>query len=136
MIDYTFIALTVFDSIGAIIIFCGLCSDRLRAFPAWHKIGMMLIIIGLMSQLFRNITFFITGVSPADNELPLWTLKDYGIDIIAMQYAIMALERFIDSNKAQPKTPTPRTRTKPNETSTNKPTTSVRKRSTSNSNKT
>jgi hypothetical protein len=98
---------------------------------------MLFLIVGLFAQVFRNIIFIATGISPTDASLPLWAFKDMGIDLIAFQYAVMALERFVESKKPTPPTPpTPRTRTKPNETSTDKPTASVRKRSTSNSNKT
>ena len=131
-----FIALTFFNIIGSIVMFCGLCSERMRTFPAWHKFGMVLLIIGLLSQVFRNIIYLMTGVSPTDSSLPLWAFKDVGIDVIALQYAVIAIERIIDSNKPTPPTPSPRIRKYSNETSTDKPTASVRKRSTSNSNKT
>jgi hypothetical protein len=130
--DITFIALTIVDTIGMIIIFCGLCSERLRTFPMWHKVGMILIIVGMLDQICRNVSFFMTGISPSDAALPIWAFKDIGVDLIAMTYAVIALERFIDSNKTPP--PPPKAVRKPNETSTNKTTTSVRQRKPRNSN--
>jgi hypothetical protein len=117
--DITFIALTIVDTIGMIIIFCGLCSERLRTFPIWHKVGMILIIVGMLDQICRNVSFFMTGISPSDATLPIWAFKDIGVDLIAMTYAVIALERFIDSNK----TPPPKAVRKQNE-----PSTSVRQR--------
>lgn len=101
--DVGFVALTFFDILASVILFCGLLSDRLRLYPYWHKIGLLLAVVGLLSQVFRNIIYLGTGVSPSDATLPLWACKDIGIDIIAFYYFSKAVERFIDKpNEVQP----------------------------------
>jgi hypothetical protein len=98
--DVGFVALTFFNILASVILFCGLLSDRLRLYPVWHKIGLLLAVVGLLSQVFRNIIYLGTGVSPSDATLPLWACKDIGIDIIAFYYFSKAVERFLDKKQA------------------------------------
>jgi hypothetical protein len=94
--DILFIALTFFNTLAVIIIFCGLCSERLRTFPSWHKVSMVLILAGLLSQIFRNITYLMTGESPSDATLPIWAFKDVGIDIIAFYYFTILVDNALN----------------------------------------
>jgi hypothetical protein len=100
--DIGFIALTFFNTIAVVIIFCGLCSERLRTFPHWHKAAMLFIIVGLLSQVFRNITYLMTGISPADSTLPLWAFKDIGIDIIAFYYFVILVDKALHERPVKP----------------------------------
>lgn len=52
------------------------------------KIGAVFAVFGLMGQAMRNIQYFVTGVSPSDIELPFWMLKDLGLFIMILGYAM------------------------------------------------
>jgi len=99
-----FLLVTVLDVIGAIILFLGALSPRMRLYPAWHRIGLLAAVVGLFAQAGRNIEYMFTGISPSDADLPLWALKDLGIDIIAYTYAGLGVMRWLDSRK-QPEIP-------------------------------
>lgn len=87
-----FFIATIVDLTAAAIIFAGALSERMRLYPAWHKIGLIVAVIGLVCQAFRNIEFLYTGVSPHDSDLPLWILKDLGIAIIAYFYLYLGIK--------------------------------------------
>lgn len=82
-----FFVITIVDISAATIIFAGALSEKMRTYPLWHKVGLMVAALGLVAQGFRNVIFLATGVSPSDADLPLWILKDCGIAIIAYLYA-------------------------------------------------
>jgi hypothetical protein len=86
MTTIAFAALTVIDLAAAGIIFAGALNERMRLYPTWHKVGLILASFGLVSQGLRNIHFLVTGLSPADDMLPFWVLKDLGIAVIAFYY--------------------------------------------------
>jgi hypothetical protein len=82
---------TGIDITAAVIIFAGALSDRMRLYPVWHKLGLIILMVGLLAQAFRNIQFMVTGVSPTDIDFPLWALKDVGAAIIAWYYFLRAI---------------------------------------------
>ena len=84
--------MTVIDLTAAMIIFAGALSERMRLYPVWHKIGMLVAVVGLVAQGARNIQFIYTGISPSDIDLPLWALKDLGIAIVAYFYLAKAIQ--------------------------------------------
>jgi hypothetical protein len=86
-----FAILTVIDLGGALIIFAGALGERMRLYPTWHKLGLMMASLGLAAQGVRNIQFMVTGISPTDADLPLWALKDLGIGTIAFFYLYLAV---------------------------------------------
>lgn len=92
MITMWFIALTIIDLAAAAIIFAGALSERMKLYPAWHKLGLILACFGLLAQGFRNILFIVTGTSPSDATLPFWAFKDLGIAIIAFYYLSRAIK--------------------------------------------
>jgi hypothetical protein len=94
-----FLLITVLDVIGAIILFLGALSPRMRLYPAWHRIGLLAAVVGLFAQAGRNIEYMFTGISPNDADLPLWALKDLGIDIIAYTYAGRGILSWLDKDK-------------------------------------
>lgn len=85
-----FSVLTVTNITAAIIIFSGALREKMRLYPTWHKIGLMVAALGLSAQAFRNIQFLTTGVSPSDTDMPLWALKDAGISLVAFGYLYLA----------------------------------------------
>ena len=97
MTNLFFFLITLIDIAAAIIISMGGLSERMRLYPAWHKIGLQVAAIGLIAQAFRNIYFMITGVSAQDSDLPLWVLKDLGIAMIAFGYVSIFLKEHLDS---------------------------------------
>jgi hypothetical protein len=95
MTDYGFVILTVTNLAAAFIIYAGAMSDRMRTYPAWHKVGLILAATGLVFQAVRNIQFLVTGVSPSDADLPLWALKDIGISVVAFFYGWRGISSFL-----------------------------------------
>ena len=92
MSEYALIVfVTGVDITAALIVFFGALSDRMRLYPVWHKLGLLVIMLGLIAQAGRNIQFLTTGVSPTDVDLPLWILKDVGVAIIAWYYLLRAI---------------------------------------------
>lgn len=82
---------TGIDITAALIVFVGALSDRMRLYPVWHKLGLLVLMFGLLAQALRNIQFLMTGISPSDLDLPLWALKDVGAAIIAWFYFLRAI---------------------------------------------
>lgn len=103
MISLGFIALTIIDLAAAVIVFAGALNDRMRLYPTWHKVGLILASFGLLAQGMRNIAYLLTGVSPSDADLPFWALKDIGIALIAFVYLAMAVKARMNSKKQAPK---------------------------------
>ena len=91
MTSIGFLILTLFEIPAAIIIFVGALNERMRLYPVWHKLGMMLASLGLMAQGIRKTQFLLTGHSPTDADLPLWALKDVGIALVAWFYFYQAV---------------------------------------------
>jgi hypothetical protein len=100
-----FVFVTIMDLCAAGIIFAGALSERMRLYPAWHKVGLIVAVIGLTAQAMRNIQFLYTGVSPSDTDMPLWALKDAGISIIAFYYFYLAMCRYFDNQIQQTSKP-------------------------------
>lgn len=97
-----FFLATVIDLTAALIIFVGALSERMRLYPAWHKVGLIVAVVGLVCQAFRNIEFLTTGVSPHDSDLPLWILKDFGIAIIAYFYLYLGIKAKMNKTPSKP----------------------------------
>lgn len=94
---------TLMDLTAAVIIFVGALSERLRLYPIWHKIGLMVAVLGLVAQAFRNVRYIFTGESPSDADMPLWVMKDAGIAIIAYYYLWKAVQpRFFPDLSPKP----------------------------------
>lgn len=85
-----FFVLTVTNITAACIIFVGALREKMRLYPAWHKLGLLVAALGLAAQAFRNVQFLYTGVSPSDTDMPLWVLKDAGISLVAFGYLYLA----------------------------------------------
>jgi hypothetical protein len=99
-----FFLLTVSTIVAALIVFFGALNERMRLYPAWHKVGLIMASFGLVAQALRNIHFLMTGVSPTDADLPLWALKDLGIAIIAYYYLAICVSAHL-KNKRQAAAP-------------------------------
>jgi hypothetical protein len=99
-----FYLVTFIDLTAAVIIFCGALSERMRLYPAWHKVGLIVAVVGLVCQAFRNVQFIYTGVSPSDADAPLWILKDLGIAIIAYCYLYLGIKASITKPVKRKKT--------------------------------
>lgn len=102
MADLGFLILTFVNIAAAGIIFAGALSERMRLYPTWHKVGLIVAALGLVFQAGRNVQFLVTGVSPSDADLPLWALKDIGIVLIAFYYAHHAWTQYKLTNQAFP----------------------------------
>lgn len=92
MNDMFMYLMTVIDLTAAAIIFAGALSERMRLYPVWHKVGMLVAVMGLVAQGMRNIQYLATGISPSDLDMPLWALKDLGIALVAYFYLAKAIQ--------------------------------------------
>lgn len=87
-----FVFITIVDLTAAIIIFLGALSDRMRLYPIWHKIGLIISVVGLVYQALHNIQFIATGHLHNEMNMPLWAMKDVGLAIIAYTYLYIAVK--------------------------------------------
>ena len=71
-------SMLVVDSIGAALIAKGL-HDGAGRYETLMKVAFVICLLGLLGQAFRNSVFLLTGESPSDIDMPLWSLKDIGI---------------------------------------------------------
>ena len=69
--EYGFVLLTLVDLCGAVLLFLGSLSYRMREFDLMARAGLVVMGVGMLSQAGRNIVFLTTGISPADTDLPL-----------------------------------------------------------------
>ncbi len=83
----------VLDVAVAITIMVGLRTFA-HHLPATHKLGLWVGAIGLFAQALRSLQFIILGVSPTDNDLPLWVLKDMGYWVIALVVLINVIKKI------------------------------------------
>lgn len=57
--------------------------------PGNHKgyvLGFFLVFIGNAGQVYRNISYYLSGIAPIDSDLPIWLFKDIGILVVALTY--------------------------------------------------
>jgi hypothetical protein len=107
-----FILITFIDITAAAIIFAGALSERMRLYPVWHKVGLMVAVLGLVAQAFRNLQFVFTGHSPSDADKPLWIMKDLGIAIIAYNYLYLGIKKHWFDKKEPAKKIEPKIKTR------------------------
>jgi hypothetical protein len=100
MTEIGFLLLTIVNIGASLIIFAGALSERMRLYPTWHKVGLIVAALGLAAQAMRNVQFLVTGVSPLDTDIPLWALKDIGIALIAYCYLWLGIQAYLDKSKA------------------------------------
>lgn len=91
--------ITFIDLSAAVIIFAGALSERMRLYPMWHKVGLIVAVVGLVSQAFRNLQFIFTGYAAPDTDTPLWAMKDIGLAIIAYTYLYIAIKPKLNPNQ-------------------------------------
>ncbi len=53
-----------------------------------YVVGFLLILIGIASQVYRNIIFHTSGIAPVDTDLPIWVFKDIGVFIVVLTYLL------------------------------------------------
>ena len=80
------LAVTVIDSITSLIILYALfnLSDQFKEFG--YVLGFIMILIGIASQVYRNLLFHLSGVAPVDTDLPIWVFKDLGVLAVTLTY--------------------------------------------------
>lgn len=69
-------------------VFFGAAKPHVFAEDPLIRFGAMVACFGLLGQAVRNTQYFLTGVSPADADLPFWMLKDVGLVIMILGYAV------------------------------------------------
>lgn len=88
MTDFLFYSNTFTNIMAVAFVFIGAAKPHLFAEEPVIKVGAMLACFGLLGQALRNLQFLLTGISPHDADLPLWMLKDLGIVVMVLGYAM------------------------------------------------
>jgi hypothetical protein len=86
LLGFSFI--TAVDLLGAFLLASAVINPKLNSYSNVFKIGLVIAMLGLLGQAFRNYVFISTGISPADTDLPLWAFKDMGISLVAISWAL------------------------------------------------
>lgn len=97
-IGYTL--LTVAELFAATLIFLSALNPRMGLYPAWHKIGLGLAMLGMTAQAWHNIVFLTTGVK---NSGVLPYLTQIGIAVIVATYVPTVIKNLNASKQAKPK---------------------------------
>ena len=88
-VTYWLIAVLIIELIAiltvAFLAFSGFFSD-MRMFS---KIGIFVMITGLMVQIMRTLYYLDYGSYPVDTFFPLWITKDIGASIIVFDLALL-----------------------------------------------
>lgn len=69
-------------------VFVGAAKPHIFAEDLLIRIGAMLASFGLVGQVLRNFQFLMTGQSPNDADFPTWMLKDAGLCLMILGYAM------------------------------------------------
>lgn len=88
------------DIIGVAIIVMGLFREHQRLYPSWHKIGLIVMAIGMLAQGVECVHFFLTGSTATVFGLPMWAFKDYSVAIICGGYVWMAHSEIMAARTA------------------------------------
>jgi hypothetical protein len=43
--------------------------------------------------VYRNISYYLSGIAPIDSDLPIWLFKDIGILVVALTYLALRKKR-------------------------------------------
>jgi hypothetical protein len=81
-----FLLLTIINLSASLAICWYSLSGRVKSYTLIYRIFMVIGLIGLVGQAFRNIVFLSTGTSLSDATLPLWAFKDIGLAGIGFCY--------------------------------------------------
>ena len=93
----------VADIIGVAVIVMGLFREHQKLYPSWHKIGLIVMAIGMLGQGVECIHFFLSGETGTVFGLPIWAFKDYSVAIICGGYMWLAHTEFMQA-KAEAQT--------------------------------
>ena len=95
MDNFFFILIIIVDLIGFFSCLWLQMQCRTVERSWWLRTGIGLFGLGVLFQAYRNLQFLVTGVSPTDADLPLWSLKDIGGAMVA-SWAVWMLIRHAD----------------------------------------
>jgi len=87
------------DIIGVAVIVLGLFREHQRFYPSWHKIGLIVMAVGMLAQGVECIHFLLTGSTATVFGMPMWAFKDYSVAIICGGYSWIAHQEFVASRK-------------------------------------
>lgn len=88
------------DIIGVAVIVLGLFREHQRFYPSWHKIGLIIMAVGMLAQGVECVHYFLTGSTASVFGLPTWAFKDYSVAIICGGYMWMAHQEFVAARTA------------------------------------
>lgn len=83
------------DIIGVAVIVMGLFREHQRFYPSWHKIGLIVMAVGMLAQGVECVHYFLTGSTATVFGLPTWAFKDYSVAIICGGYVWMAHQEIV-----------------------------------------
>jgi hypothetical protein len=79
---------TFINALAVVFVFYGAARPHVFAEDPIIRYGALIACFGLLGQAGRNIQFFATGVSPLDVDAPYWMLKDLGVCMMILGYAM------------------------------------------------
>lgn len=82
------------DIIGITVIVLGLFREHQQLYPSWHKIGLIVMALGMLGQAVQSVQFFAFGVINSVFILPMWAFKDYAVAIICTGYMWLAHQQM------------------------------------------
>lgn len=88
MIDMLFHFNTWTNIMAIAFVFVGAAKPHIFAEDLLIRVGAMLAAFGLLGQVLRNFEYLLTGNSLSDAQLPLWMLKDLGLCLMILGYAM------------------------------------------------
>jgi hypothetical protein len=86
--ELLFHANTYLNAMAVAFVLFGAARPHIFAEDALIKIGAFIACFGLAGQAARNLQFLFTGISPSDSDELSWMLKDLGLCIMFLGYAM------------------------------------------------
>jgi len=77
---------TIVDVIASLLIIYALFNLGNQYKRPGYILGFITTLVGIASQVFRNLTFHLSGIAPVDTDMPIWIFKDLGVLIIVATY--------------------------------------------------
>jgi hypothetical protein len=79
---------SIMDTVASLIIIYALFNLSAAYKKPGYLAGFIIILIGIASQVYRNIIFHLSGVAPVDTDLPIWVCKDIGVFVVVLTYLL------------------------------------------------
>lgn len=75
------------------ILMASFLSKRFRVWPNFHKVGISLVLIGVLAKSYNQTKYLFTGKYTSELEWPLQAFDNIGAWVIAVSYTILILRK-------------------------------------------